>query len=172
MSDGSRSRSIMHRFKPGVPKRVLLLAAALAWTVAGTILGLRGTIWVADHDSFFPLHIAAAVLLGLAFFQLVFAKVSLRHIARIRAIDLVRPCLFSFFDFKGYIMMALMISGGILLRRSGLVDPEILNNFFVLMATPLLVSAIRFYYAFWRYPRLLEADGPGSGTREGLGSAD
>jgi hypothetical protein len=162
----------MHRFKPGVPKRYLLLAAGLAWTTAGLILGLRGMLWVIGHDSFVPIHFLIAVTLGLVFFQLVFAKVSLKHITRINALDIVRPSLFAFFDAKGYVMMALMISLGIFLRRSHIVASEILYNFYVFMGTPLVVSALRFYYAFIRYPRLLAEDGPGAATDEGLGEAD
>lgn len=162
----------MHRFKPGVPKRYLLLVAGLAWTTAGLILGLRGVIWVVSHDSFVPLHVIVALTFGLVFFQLVFAKVSLKHITRIRELEILRPSLFAFFDAKGYIMMGLMISLGIFLRRTSFVPPEYLYNFYVLMGTPLLVSALRFYYAFIRYPQLLAADGPGAGTDEGLGAAD
>ena len=167
-----RFQSLRHRFKPGVPKRYLLLMAGFAWTTAGLVLGLRGSLWLVAHDSYIFLHFLIAIVLGLIFFQLVFAKVSLKHINRIHALDLVRPSLFAFFDAKGYIMMALMISLGIFLRRSNLIEPEILYNFYVLMGTPLLVSALRFYYAFWRYPQLLAADGPGAATDEGLGSAD
>jgi len=162
----------MHRFKPGVPKRYLLLAAGLAWTTAGLVLGLRGSLWLVANDSYVFLHFLVAIVLGLIFFQLVFAKVSLKHITRIHEIDIVRPSLFSFFDAKGYVMMALMIFLGIFLRRSKLVEPEILYNFYVLMGTPLIVSALRFYYAFFRYPQLLAEDGPGGATDEGLGEAD
>jgi hypothetical protein len=162
----------MHRFKPGVPKRYLLLMAAFAWTAGGSILGVRGVLWLAANESFFTIHVAIAFLLGLGFFQLVFSKVSLKHIRRIHAIEIVRPSLFAFFDLKGYVMMIGMISLGVFLRSSKLVNPEILYNFYVLMGTPLLVSALRFYYAFFRYPQLLAADGPGAGTEEGIGSAD
>ncbi|HUX38140.1 MAG TPA: hypothetical protein VMV44_09600 [Rectinemataceae bacterium] len=172
MQHSERTSVLMHRFKPGVPKRYLLLAAGLAWTTAGLILGLRGMLWVIGHDSFVLLHFLIAVTLGLVFFQLVFAKVSLKHITRIRELEIVRPSLFAFFDAKGYIMMVLMISLGIFLRRSHLVAPEILYNFYVFMGTPLLVSALRFYWAFIRYPQLLAEDGPGGATGEGLGEAD
>lgn len=165
-------RPLMHRFKPGVPKRYLLLAAGLAWTTAGLILGLRGILWVLTHDSFVPVHFIVAVIFGLIFFQLVFAKVSLKHITRIHAMEILRPSLFAFFDAKGYIMMALMISLGIFLRHTSFVPPEFLYNFYVLMGTPLLVSALRFYWAFARYPKLLAADGPGAATDAGLGEAD
>ncbi len=162
----------MHRFKPGVPKRYLLLIAGLVWTFASFMLGGRGLAWLDANDQLFMLHLAIDVVLGLGFFILVFAKVSFKHISRIQALELAKPSLFAFFDTKGYIMMGIMITAGILLRSSGLVPPEILYNFYVLMGTPLLVSAFRFYYAFAVYPKLLALDGPGGGTGEGLGQAD
>jgi hypothetical protein len=148
-----RFASLMNRLKPGVPKRALLLAAALAWTFAGAMLGERGTIWLLGHaDRLIP-RFAIAIILGLVFFRLVFAKVSLRHIRRIHGIAIVKPCLFSFFDTRSWIMMATMISAGVTLRLSGLVDLTALSTFYILMGTPLLVSALRFWHAFWRYPR-------------------
>jgi uncharacterized membrane protein YedE/YeeE len=44
--------------------------------------------------------------------------------------------------------MAIMISGGITLRLSGLVNPEIIYTFFLCMGIPLLVSAWRFFYSY------------------------
>jgi hypothetical protein len=162
MANSDRLKPFMHRLRPGVPKRYLLLVAALVWTVGGVVLGIKGLVWLAANESFFTIRVAIAFVLGLAFFELVFARVSLKHITRIHAIDLVRPSLFAFFDLRGYVMMALMISLGVFLRKSNLVNPEFLYNFYVLMGTPLLVSALRFYYAFWRYPRLLGGLAPAS----------
>jgi hypothetical protein len=162
MPKSDRLKPFMNRFKPGVPKRFLLLIAALVWTAGGFVLILKGVTWLATNKSFFTIHVAITFVLGLVFFQLVFSKVSLKHITRIHAIDIVRPSLFAFFDLKGYVMMACMISLGVFLRKSNLVNPEVLYNFYVLMGTPLMVSAARFYYAFWRYPRLLAEDGRGT----------
>jgi hypothetical protein len=43
-------------------------------------------------------------------------------------------------------MMAVMISSGILLRKSGIVSPEYLSVLYVTMGIPLFLSALRFYY--------------------------
>jgi hypothetical protein len=45
-------------------------------------------------------------------------------------------------------MMAIMISGGIMLRRFDVINKEWLYNFYVTMGVPLLISASRFFY-FW-----------------------
>jgi hypothetical protein len=65
-----------------------------------------------------------------------------------------RPSVFSFFGLKAYVLMALMISGGILLRASKLIEPSLLYTFYVFMGTPLLLSAIRFYVSFASYRRI------------------
>jgi hypothetical protein len=44
--------------------------------------------------------------------------------------------------------MAIMISGGIMLRLSGLINPDFIYTFFLTMGIPLLVSAYRFFYSF------------------------
>jgi len=45
--------------------------------------------------------------------------------------------------------MAIMITGGITIRKSGLVSPEYLAVIYLTMGLPLLMSSVRFYYAFF-----------------------
>jgi hypothetical protein len=148
-----RRNAFLNKYKPGVPKRYLLLVAGFAWTIAGAMLFGRGSIWLIASGDHLLARYAIALAAGLVFFLLLFSKISLKHITRIHAIDIVRPCIFSFFDFKGYIMMGLMITGGILLRTFRVIEPGILFTFYVCMGTPLLLSATRFYYSFARYER-------------------
>lgn len=151
--------------KPGIPKRYLLLVAALVWTFAGGMLFGKGASHLAAHGDRLLLRFALALAGGLAFFMLLFSKISLKHITRIHAIDIVRPCLFSFFDFKGYVMMGSMIAGGALLRKFEIIDPLLLANFYACMGTPLLLSAARFYYAWARYPRFAgQSEAPDGGV--------
>jgi hypothetical protein len=154
MNPGGKLSVFINRAKPAVPKRHLLLVAALAWTTAGGILLARGTAYMSAMGDHLLWRCAIALVGGLVFFVLLFARISLKHIARIHAIEVVSPCLFSFFDFKAYLLMALMIAGSVSLRLLRLIDPLTLANFYVCMATPLLMSAVRFYYAFATYRRL------------------
>lgn len=151
MTSTARLSLFMNKYKPGVPKRHLLLVAALIWAMAGGILGARGAAYLAGASDHLLLRYAAALVGGVVFFLMVFARISLKHITRIRAIDVVSPCLFSFFNFRSYLMMAVMISAGITLRTFHLVAPVPLGTFYICMATPLLLSAVRFVYAFAKY---------------------
>jgi len=58
------------------------------------------------------------------------------------------PCFFSFFNLRSYLLMAIMITGGISLRKLHVIHPEILYTFFLSMGLPLLISAYRFFYSW------------------------
>jgi hypothetical protein len=136
-----------------VPHRILFLAAGLAWTLAAAMLLGRAGLWLLKSGDHLILRYAIALTGGIAFYFLLFSKISRRHIARIQGIDELRPCLLSFFGFRSYIMMVSMIAGGILLRTFKLVEPSILYTFYTCMGTPLLISAFLFYRSFATYRR-------------------
>ncbi len=48
--------------------------------------------------------------------------------------------------------MALMVTAGITLRKSGIIPPVFLSVIYVTMGIPLFVSSFKFYYAFAYYP--------------------
>jgi hypothetical protein len=153
MTSRKRRSAFPGKCAPTVPKRYLLLVAGLVWTFAGAMLFARGSAWLLQHGDHLIARYAIALAGGLAFFAALFSRISLKHVARIRAMDIVRPSVFSFFDSKAYMMMALMIAGGVLMRTLGLIEPSILFTFYVCMGTPLLLSALRFYHSFAAYGR-------------------
>ena len=138
----------LERIKPGVPRRSLLFIAGCAWSIAGGILITRSLIYLIGMNHHLPIEIAIGMVFGLLFYLLLFARISKKHITRINLIEIDNPCFFSFFNFRSYLLMAIMISGGIMLRLSGLVNPEIIYTFFLCMGIPLLVSAWRFFYSY------------------------
>jgi hypothetical protein len=151
----NRFGSIAFRIKPGIPKRYLLLVAAVVWTFAGGMLFTKGLSYLLAHPEMLLIRLIAGALVGVAFFWLLFMKISLKHINRIKSIDVVRPCIFSFFDFKGYLMMGGMISMGIALRHFDFINKTYLFNFYVAMGIPLLLSAVRFLWAWVRYHKVV-----------------
>jgi hypothetical protein len=140
----------VQRYKPGVPKRHLLLVATLVWLFAGSFLMFRGIRSVPEGAWQFW-KVAVSVAGGLLFFWILFFRISAKHIRRITSLEILRPCVFSFFDFKSYLMMALMITMGVTVRKLHLVSAESISYFFITMAIPLLVSAIRFLAAWRKY---------------------
>jgi hypothetical protein len=142
-----------HKYKPAVSRRTLLLIAGCAWTFAGGILITRALVaLIALNDHLFT-EILAGVVLGTGFYLVMFSRISKKHITRINLIKIDDPCFFSFFNFRSYIMMGIMISGGITLRKLNVIDPDYLWTFYLTMGIPLMISAYRFYYSWFKNKR-------------------
>lgn len=143
-------RDRAQKLKPGVPKRQLLLVAAFVWLIAGGFLLFRGirTMPVGDWALW---KAATAVIGGLSFFWILFLRISTKYIHRISSLEILRPCVFSFFDLRSYLMMGLMITMGVIVRELHLVNSVVISYFFITMAIPLVISAIRFFLAWKKY---------------------
>jgi len=133
---------------PRISKHYLLFLAALVWTFAGGMLEYRGYSYIMAYPHYLFIRIVACILGGTLFFNLLFSKLSGRHVARILNISIERPCIFSFFNWKSYLMMGVMISSGVMLRKTGAVSPEYLSLIYITMGIPLLMSSFRFITRF------------------------
>lgn len=146
---------ILSIIKPGVPKRVLLFVAAIVWTFAGSMLLFKGSKMLDTGNHLLWLQLICTLACGIVFYLKLFSKLSLKHTLRILNMKEELPCLFSFFNFRSYLMMALMISMGITLRINGWVAPLYLSFLYLMMSVPLLISSVRFYYTGLYYKRFI-----------------
>ena len=133
-------------FKPGIPKRYLLLVAAFVWTFAGGMLLFRGFSVLKFNSVTIDFEEIGSILAGILFYKFMFSVISSKHINRILNIRIEKPCFFSFFNWRSYMMMTGMMTAGITLRVSGIIPLNYLSLFYIAMGTPLFLSAIRFYY--------------------------
>jgi hypothetical protein len=143
--------SFIQLIKPGVPKRYLFFIAAFVWTFAGVMLLYRGFKYLVPETNHGVIKLMLIFISGILFYVLLFSRISRRHTDRIHGIDLEKPCLFSFFNIRSYLLMSVMISSGIVLRTTGIVNPEYLSMVYITMGIPLLLSSVRFYYNGIRY---------------------
>jgi hypothetical protein len=146
--------NIINYLKPGISKRYLLFVASSVWIFASGMLFFRGFLLLSDIHSFKWLIVLISIIGGLIFYTLLFSKISLKHTNRIILMQIEKPCLFSFFSFKSYFMMMIMISSGILLRKSGILPISYLTTIYITMGIPLLLSSFRFSYNGIHYHRL------------------
>lgn len=138
---------LLERFKPGAPKRSLFFAGALVWGGAGLLLCFRGLQIVGEIAVSHALLVCLAIVLGIVLFRVMLLRVSRKHIHRVAATTRERPCVFSFLDWRGYGLMSVMITGGVLLRVSGVLPPPFLGVTYVAMGTALVLAAGRFLAA-------------------------
>lgn len=137
------------RLLPRVAKHYLFLIAALVWTFAGAMLLFRGFTFNVGTPEKWTLKLIISILSGLLFYQLLFTRITKKHVARIQDMEVQKPVIFSFFNFRSYLMMFSMITLGVSLRLSGLVLPEYLALMYITMGIPLLLSSYRFYTSFF-----------------------
>jgi hypothetical protein len=142
------------KLKPTIPKKHLLLVAAFVWLCAGGMLLSRGITGV-PQGGWQLWEVVVSVVGGLIFFWLLFFRISSKHIRRITSLEILHPCVFSFFKIRSYLLMALMIAMGISVRKLHLISAEFLSYFYITMATPLLLSALRFFWAWNKYGEIL-----------------
>ncbi len=133
---------------PKIPRTYLLLVAALVWTFAGSMLIWRGFTLNQVLPVYWWVEVVLSILSGLVFFQLLFNRISKKHVQRIQSMPKEKPSVFAFFNLKSYLMMFSMIAMGITLRKTGIVKSEYLAIMYITMGIPLLMSSVRFYSAF------------------------
>lgn len=138
--------NLIQLLKPGTSRRNLLFIAALVWTFSGVMLFTQGILMMGLHSDFFIVRMALSLIGGTLFYMAMFSQLSKNHVARIIYLTNDRPCIFSFFNLRSYLMMIFMISFGVFLRKSGIVPLFYLSILYVTMGIPLFVSSFRFYY--------------------------
>lgn len=129
-------------------KENLITIAGVVWALAGINIAALG-IAALLHFSGWPLVavIAGAVIVYLLFHAKIFSPLVGKHAQRIRASKSDKLPFWRFFDAKGYVMMAIMMGGGIALRASGLVPVWFIAFFYTGIGTALLVAGLSFLLA-------------------------
>ncbi|PKP50125.1 MAG: hypothetical protein CVT94_02415 [Bacteroidetes bacterium HGW-Bacteroidetes-11] len=141
----SRPKSAV--FKPAVPKRWLFFLAAAVWVYAAFRVFKLAVLYVPEGP--FPLWIEIVLgLIGFAvFFNFVFLKVSQKYIQRIAAMEQKNPCLFAFFGWKSYLLIAVMASAGVLFARYEVIPVFMQGIFYIALSGSLFMSAMMFVNA-------------------------
>lgn len=108
------------RFTPRAGTRAQLFGAALVWSVGAGILIVRGLGYVSDRY-WHAWALGAALVIAVAKSRFLLDRVARKAVARIRARG--TACFFGFFSVKAWAFVALMMGGGMLLRRL-VVNPD------------------------------------------------
>lgn len=125
-----------------VKRSTLLLLACLVWGAAGLNI-LR--IGVLSYPAYFTLwNVLLSALVFAAFQWFVFGKLVKKHTARISAYSEERHFFWKFFDAKSFIIMAVMMTGGIALRASGLAPERFIAVFYTGLGASLFLASALF----------------------------
>lgn len=131
------------RWKPAVSKPVLLLIAGAVWIGVGTGLNLLAWSWLKREPA--PPALLSAALgfaAALVIHHFGFLRIVDRNLGRIRPMA-GRPCAFAFIPWKSYLLIAVMVLTGTLLRHSP-VPKLYLAPLYIGIGTALMLSSIRY----------------------------
>ena len=132
-----------NKFKPGVPKSVLLFIAGAVWLGIGTLMNGLSYSWLKNQPSVYAL---AAFSIGFACALLIhhfgFLRIVDKNLGRILPMN-DKKCVFSFMTWKSYLLVLIMIFIGILLRHSP-IPRLVLAVIYTAIGTALILSSIRY----------------------------
>lgn len=126
-----------------VPKHYLYFLSAMLWTIPSFMLYRKGLEQIVGTQHMW-LKIAIGIAVGSLFFILSFRKISARYIERINNLVGHKQPFYQFMPMRTYVIMLFMISLGFSIRYFNIVPISYYSIFLLTMATPLLISAVRF----------------------------
>ena len=133
-----------------LPKDQLILIAGLVWCMAGTMVSVVG---LPLEIALAPSHLVLLPLSGvifLAFYFLIFSPLVRKHTGRIRARTEQRLPFWHFFNASSWVVMAVMMGGGMALRLSHVMPDWVIAFFYSGLGVALFLSGVRFVGTFAR----------------------
>lgn len=132
-----------------VKKRTLLLIACIVWSIAGFNIVRIGVL--AYPPYFTVVNILLSIVVFSIFQYFIFGKLVKKHTKRIHEYEEEKQFFLKFFDVKSFIIMAVMMTGGILLRSSNIAPDVFIAVFYTGLGASLLLAGLLFGKNFLTY---------------------
>lgn len=125
-----------------VKRNTLLLLACLVWCAAGFNILRIGILAYPPHRT--VVNYLLSLLVFAVFQWFIFGKLVSKHTARIGAYQEERHFFLKFFDVKSFAIMAVMMTGGIGLRASGIAPERFIAVFYTGLGGALFLAGLLF----------------------------
>lgn len=138
---------ILSRLNPAVPRYYLFGLAGAFWMFAGAMLCARAILWLNVFSLTIELALeTTSVAIAIIGYLFLFVNVVQKSIDRIGQLP-ESACVFAFAAWRGYIMIALMMTIGITLRNTS-IPKYFLAVPYAAMGAILLIGSARFFHQF------------------------
>ncbi|SDB15871.1 hypothetical protein SAMN02910293_00800 [Streptococcus henryi] len=131
-----------------VKKKNLLALAGTVWLIAGFNVTRMGLVAYSSLKQVTLVSLLLSILVFLAFGSM-FYKMTFKHARRISDYKEARRPFWQFFDLKSYLIMIVMMTGGILFRRSGLVPSSFIAFFYTGLGLALALARLLFWIFYF-----------------------
>jgi hypothetical protein len=129
--------------KLSIPNRYLILIAGLVWMFAGIMVTETGLpLFINQGRYIFSVLLAALVFSIFYFF--IFSKLVEKHTSRISKDNREKMFVMEFFDKKSYLIMVVMILGGITIRKFSLLPAFFIGFIYIGIGLALFSCGIKF----------------------------
>ncbi len=132
-----------------VKKKTLLLIACIVWFMAGFNILRIGILSYPPYLSI--INILLSIVVFSVFQHFIFGRLVKKHTVRIQNYEEEQHFFMKFFDVKSFIIMAVMMSGGIYLRASSFVPERFIAVFYTGLGSSLLLAGILFGKNYIQY---------------------
>ncbi|MDY3017517.1 MAG: hypothetical protein SOR79_10275 [Blautia sp.] len=132
-----------------VKKKTLLLIACIVWFMAGFNILRIGILSYPPYLSI--INILLSIVVFSVFQHFIFGRLVKKHTVRIQNYEEEQHFFMKFFDVKSFIIMAVMMSGGIYLRVSSFVPERFIAVFYTGLGSSLLLAGILFGKNYFQY---------------------
>ena len=123
-------------------KKNLLIVAGIVWLIAGINVLRIGILTYQDYLSVVNCLLSVVVFLLFHFF--IFGRLVKKHTARMLGYTEEKQPIYRFLDLKAFLIMVVMIGGGILIRRFELLPLRFIAFFYTGLGTALTLAGILF----------------------------
>ena len=139
-----------------IHKNTLMLIAGMVWCVAGAMISGIGLplLWNLGFTRLILYPLAGVVFL--IFYFLIFSRLVVKHSKRIRERPEQRLPFWNFFDTSSYVVMVIMMAGGMWLRLAHIVPNWMIAFFYSGLGIALFSCGVRFLGVFSRKDVIIE----------------
>ena len=132
-----------------IKNKYLLLIAAIVWLIAGFNVLKIGVESYINYVTVINLLLSLVVFL--VFWIMVFSKLVKKHTLRISSYESEKQWFYLFFDLKSFIIMAIMMTMGIVIRYYALLPDVFIAVFYTGLGSALALAGILFMVNFMRF---------------------
>jgi hypothetical protein len=139
----------INQYKPAVSKNILLLLAGIIWACVGVMLLGLAFSWLAPVSrADFCVLGGSGIFFALLIHHFGFLRIVDRNLERILPME-EKHCLFGFIPVKSYLIIAIMIVMGTILRHSAIPRPY-LAIIYTSIGLALVLSSVRYLRMFFQ----------------------
>ena len=125
----------------------LAFIAGIIWLIAGFNVCRIGVVSWLDLDAT-TLAMVIGSIVTMILFSMMFVKMLFKNVQRIRKIEVEKRKVWDIMPMKSYVIMAFMITFGVLLRNRPVIPQAFIASFYVGLGSALMMAGIIYISAF------------------------